>query len=103
MKNLKNIDSNDYDYDYIGIRVIDNNNIPEIGEELNNSFNWADDEILDEAEGTSCLSLNYEKNYKMYCWEGHNKVILIGANRMTRGEDEGELLLSNAICLEHLN
>lgn len=85
-----------YDYEYIGIRVSDNEFAE--GEILDNSFVWIDGEITDEElDGTCAIMLKDVELANAY-YGSH--VAIIGSDSMEYGQDLGEIILKNAEVLE---
>jgi len=109
-KNEKNYNNHPYPYPYpypyIGVRVIGkeyDNYDSEIGDIVPCSYNWSDGEQTEERlDGTSCISIDAQlpnSDYKGYLG---NRIWIIGGYEMDKGQDEGEMIIKDAVIIKIL-
>lgn len=93
----------DREYDYIGLRIDDNVNYG-IGDIANVSRVWDNNELTDETlDGTCCIGISYPEDVeraldlaKIYCGD---RWYLIAGDNAEYGEDDGEIIIEDAIVV----
>ena len=89
---------NECEYERIGIRVQENEFTE--GEMLGNSFVWIDGECTDEElDGTCAINLDDAKCAIENGYFGEH-IALIAGDRFEWGQDEGEIIIKDAVVIE---
>ena len=95
-------ESEKYDYEFFGLRVIETDENLD-GEILPASHVWVDGECTEELlDGTCAIELSENAATLLSKYFG-NTIVLLGANQCYYGEDEGELVLRDAIVLHQMS
>jgi hypothetical protein len=97
------------DYEYYGLRA--HRREPVIGKSLGKSRVWIDGECTDdELDGISAVRVKagddldaiIDRLRREYCWEAET-IVLIGGYIASQGEDRGEIIIRDNICLAVLS
>ena len=98
---IKNINSNDYDYDYVGLRVQTEANI-KIGEILYHKSNvWDNGEMTStKLDGVSTIDINATLPNIDYAGYFGKTILMLGSDKATMGEDAGEIIMYNPVVLD---
>jgi len=104
MEIMSTIDPADYDYDYIGIRIMDRSYSGydlAVGDTLPHSYRWDDGEQTDEVLNGTC-AIKVGARLKSCDHEGYagNRVMIIAGNCMEWGEDAGEIIIQDAEIID---
>lgn len=93
------------EYDFYGVRAHRSSCVP--GETLGRSRQWIDGECTDvELAGISALKIAdvddiptlVERLKREYCWSDET-IALVGGYSVEWGEDDGEILIKDNVCL----
>lgn len=89
----------DYDYDYIGLRIQESDYGLTIGQEINHrSRIWDDGDMTgDELDGVCAVDVRAAaKRTLSFGYYSGNVVLVLGSNRRESGEDDGEIILKSS-------
>jgi hypothetical protein len=94
------------EYEYYGIRWIHDSDPVSVGDSLPNSYRWEDGESTgEELNGTSAIECTADDAERgliqikdSYASKG-DQIVLIGGNSREWGEDDGEILIKDAVVL----
>ena len=104
---LKTTDINDIEYEAYGIRGHEEKDMVEIGQDVQNSYEWYaddcdEDKKYKELNYTSTISITKNsdsseilKLISNYAWG--RKLIIVGGDDWGEGQDEGERQIKNAV------
>jgi len=97
------IEEYEHEFEYYGLRFHRGQDVPELGDELECSYVWVDEEITEEElPGTCALDIRtgcidkimeLARSYRY----GDGEFILIAGDYAMTGQDEGELVIENAV------
>ncbi len=93
----------DYDYDYVGLRVQESDYDLVVGDKIDHQSNvWIDGDMSEDLiDGICCINADAAAGRILSFGAYMGNVILcLGSNQATRGEDDGELILWDAIVLD---
>jgi len=93
----------DYDYDNVGLRVQESDYGMIVGDKVSHfSQVWVDGDMTEELlEGICCIGASEaaRRTLSFGAYSG-NVILVLGSNRADSGEDDGELILWDAIILD---
>ena len=95
----------DYDYDCVALRVVapgDAGYDAQVGESLPPSYRWEDGERTDDTlSGTCGLDISHCRAARPDRGIGYSgdRVLVIAGNAVEYGEDDGELIIPNAVVV----
>lgn len=100
---LKNIDANFDGFDAIGLRVVNKDYADynaTVGETLDSSSVWDDGEYTDDnLNGVCAISVTSIDQMSSYGGYFGDRVLIIGSDDTERGDDAGEIIMSDAVVL----
>jgi len=93
----------DYDYDDVGLRVQESDYGMTVGDKVDyQSKVWIDGEMTEDLiDGICCIGASEaaRRTLSFGAYMG-DVIVVLGSNRATNGEDDGELILRDAIVLD---